>query len=242
MVETPALVISSIKYGDSSLITTCFTKSFGLKSYLLKGILKSKKSKLRKGLFQSFNLIFLISNHRKKEGLNFINEARINIPINTIHRSIFKSSVVMFLSEVLKNVLNEEKEKNEELYDFLESIIIWFDSNNFNPNFHLKFLIDLTKYMGFYPNTSNYDYSYFDLNNGSFSNKFNSENLILGDDLKGFRSLLMLNLDQIEILNLNNKTRKNLLNQIMTYYCIHLQYFNPPKSIKVLNDVFNEKR
>ena len=242
MIETPALVISSIKYGDSSLIVTCFTKNFGLKSYLLKGILNSKRSKLRKGLFQTFSLIFLISNHRKKEGLNFINEARINRPIETIHRSIFKSSVVIFLSEVLRNVLKEEKEKNEKLYDFLEAMILWFDSNNFNPNFHLKFLIDLTKYIGFYPNPSNYEYSYFDLNNGSFSNKINSENLILGDDLKGFKSLLKHNLDQIETLNLNSNTRKNLLNQIMTYYGIHLQYFNLPKSIKVLNDVFNEKK
>tara|TARA_B100001057_G_scaffold211878_1_gene212291 strand:- start:11452 stop:12180 length:729 start_codon:yes stop_codon:yes gene_type:complete len=242
LIETPALVISSIKYGDSSLITTCYTKYFGLKSYLLKGILNSRKGKLSKGMFQTFSLISLISNHKKKEGLNFINEAGISKPFKSIHTSIFKSTVVIFLSEVLRSVLKEEKEKNEELYDFLEVMILWLDSENFNSNFHLKFLIDLTKYMGFYPNTSNYGYPYFDLNNGSFSNKVNSENLILGDDLKMFRNLLKLNFDQIEILSITNKIRKNLLDQLMTYYCIHLQYFNPPKSIKVFNDVFSDKK
>ena len=161
MIETPALVISSIKYGDSSLITSCYTKYYGLKSYLLKGVLSSRKGKLSKGMFQTFGLISLISNHKKKEGLNFINEARINKPIKSIHTSIFKSTVVIFLSEVLKSVLKEEKEKNEELYNFLEVMILWLDSKNFNPNFHLKFLIDLTRYIGFYPNTSDYNYPYF---------------------------------------------------------------------------------
>jgi|TARA_B110000003_G_C16589276_1_gene511147 DNA repair protein RecO (recombination protein O) len=242
LIETPALVISSIKYGDSSLITTCFTKYYGLRSYLLKGILSSRKGKLSKGMFQTFGLLSLISNHKKKEGLNFINEARINKPIKSIHTSIFKSTVVIFLSEVLKSVLKEEKEKNEELYNFLEVMILWLDSKNFNPNFHLKFLIDLTRYIGFYPNTSDYNYPYFDLNNGSFSNKINSENIILGDDLKNFRNLIKLNFDQIEMLSLTKKIRKNLLDQLMIYYGIHLQYFNPPKSIKVFNDVFSDKK
>lgn len=242
MIETPALVISSIKYGDSSLITTCFTKYYGLRSYLLKGILSSRKGKLSKGMFQTFGLLSLISHHKKKEGLNFINEARINKPIKSIHTSIFKSTVVIFLSEVLKSVLKEEKEKNEELYNFLEVMILWLDSKNFNPNFHLKFLIDLTRYIGFYPNTSDYNYPYFDLNNGSFSNKINSENIILGDDLKNFRNLIKLNFDQIEMLSLTKKIRKNLLDQLMIYYGIHLQYFNPPKSIKVFNDVFSDKK
>ena len=242
MIETPALVISSIKYGDSSLITTCFTKYYGLRSYLLKGILSSRKGKLSKGMFQTFGLLSLISNHKKKEGLNFINEARINKPIKSIHTSVFKSTVVIFLSEVLKSVLKEEKEKNEELYNFLEVMILWLDSKNFNPNFHLKFLIDLTRYIGFYPNTSDYNYPYFDLNNGSFSNKINSENIILGDDLKNFRNLIKLNFDQIEMLSLTKKIRKNLLDQLMIYYGIHLQYFNPPKSIKVFNDVFSDKK
>ena len=241
MIETPALVISSIKYGDSSLITSCYTKYYGLKSYLLKGILSSRKGKLNKGMFQTFSLISLISNHKKKEGLNFINEARIRKPLKSIHTSIYKSTVVIFLSEVLKSVLKEEKEKNEELYNFLEVMILWLDSKNFNPNFHLKFLIDLTRYIGFYPNTSDYNYPYFDLNNGSFSNKINSENIILGDDLKMFRNLIKLNFDQIEMLSLTKKIRKNLLDHLMIYYGIHLQYFNPPKSIKVFNDVFNDK-
>lgn len=242
MIETPALVISSIKYGDSSLITSCYTKYYGLKSYLLKGVLSSKKDKLNKGMFQTFSLISLISNHKKKEGLNFINEARIRKPLKSIHTSIYKSTVVIFLSEVLKSVLKEEKEKNEELYNFLEVMILWLDSKNFNPNFHLKFLIDLTRYIGFYPNTSDYNYPYFDLNNGSFSNKINSENIILGDDLKNFRNLIKLNFDQIEMLSLTKKIRKNLLDHLMIYYGIHLQYFNPPKSIKVFNDVFSDKK
>ena len=242
MIETPALVISSVKYGDSNLITNCYTRHHGLKSYFLKGILSSKKGKFRKGLFQTFNLLNLISNNKHKEGLNFIREARVSTPIQTIHKSIFKSTVVIFLSEVLRAVLKEEKDKNEDLFNFLEFMILWFDNNSFNPNFHLKFLLDLTKYIGFYPNTSNQNYPYFDLNNGSFSDIINSENLILGEDLDGFKKLLKLNLDKIEMLHLGNNIRKKLLNHLMIYYSIHLQNFAYPKSIKVFNDVFSDKK
>ena len=52
LVKTNAIVISTLKYGDSSLITRCYCKELGLKSFMLKGILTSKKGGLKKSLFQ----------------------------------------------------------------------------------------------------------------------------------------------------------------------------------------------
>jgi len=55
LVRTNAIVISTVKYGDSSLITRCYCKELGLKSFMLKGILTSKKGGLKKSLFQPLN-------------------------------------------------------------------------------------------------------------------------------------------------------------------------------------------
>ena len=237
MIETPAIVIWTLKYGDSSLIANCYTKSNGIKGYMLNGILKSKKRDINKALFQPFNLISILSDHRKNESLNYIKEVRINKPITSIHNSILKTTITLFLSEVLKSVLQEEGGKNENLYDFLETMTIWLD-NNANPNFHIKFLIELTRYMGFYPNSSNMNYECFDLSTGCFTNNDNSKNIILGKNLKSFKEILGMNFDEIEMLKWNNSVRNSLLNEIIRYYSLHLQRFKTPQSLSILHEIF----
>ena len=43
LVSTEAIVLSYIKYSETSIIVKCFTESDGLKSYLIKGIRSIKK-------------------------------------------------------------------------------------------------------------------------------------------------------------------------------------------------------
>lgn len=238
MIKTPAIVIWTLKYGDSSLIANCYTKSDGLKGYILNGVLKPKKAGINKALFQPFSLINIVSNHRKKERLNYIKEVSINKTLYSIHTSILKITITLFLSEVLKSVLQEEGSENENLYDFLETMTLWLDSNEPNPNFHIKFLIELTRYMGFYPNKSNINYDNFDLLTGCFTIQNNSKYLLSMEDLKSFKQILGMNFDEIELLKWNNSIRNSLLNQIIKYYSLHLQRFKTPKSLSVLHEIF----
>jgi len=237
LIKTPAIVVWSLKYGDSSLITNCYTKTDGLKSYILNGILKSRKTGIKKGLFQPFNLINIISSH-KKEKLNYIKEASIDKPLNSIHNSISKTTITLFLSEVLKSVLQEEGDKNENLYDFLETTTLWLDNSNSNANFHVKFLIELTRYIGFYPNVSNINNPYFDMSSGCFTSSNNSKNTLSGKTLNSFKEILGMNFEEIKLLKLNSAIRNSLLYEIIRYYSLHLQRFKPPKSLSVLHEIF----
>ncbi len=81
LVETDAIVLSTLKYGDASLIARCYCKELGLKSFLLKGILSSKKGRLKKSFFQPLSLITLNTQikNESKQGLNFIKEASVKI-------------------------------------------------------------------------------------------------------------------------------------------------------------------
>jgi DNA repair protein RecO (recombination protein O) len=47
-----------------------------------------------------------------------------------------------------------EEEKNEALFTFLETALIWLDTHNDTANFHLILLLEITKYFGFYPDIS----------------------------------------------------------------------------------------
>jgi DNA repair protein RecO (recombination protein O) len=50
--KTNAIVLSKIKYSDNDLIVKCYTEQFGVVSFLLKGVLKSKKGKVKVAFFK----------------------------------------------------------------------------------------------------------------------------------------------------------------------------------------------
>ena len=162
LITTRAIVFGSIKYGEADLIVSCFTEKKGLKSYLLRGILKSKKGKLKASLFQPLTQLELVASHKDKGTLERLREARLLSAYRSLHSHVVKSSVVFFLSEMLRNSVKEE-EANPRLYEYLETTLSWFDVHDEFANFHLLFLLKLTKYLGFYPDDSETDMPVFNL-------------------------------------------------------------------------------
>src|SRR5690606_3527621 len=115
VVATKAIVFSAIKYSEADLIVSCYTEVAGIKSYLLRNIFKSKKCKLKASYFQQLTHFELIANDKNKGTLEYIKEAKIFQPNQTLHPDIVKSGLVMFLSEILKKCTRDE-ETNAELY------------------------------------------------------------------------------------------------------------------------------
>ena len=101
LITTKAIVLSTLKYSDSSLIVKCYTQDEGLKSYLIRGVLKAKKGGVKIAYFQPLTQLNIEANHSKKGTLNSIKEVQISYPYKTIYKDIIKQSVVLFLSEVL---------------------------------------------------------------------------------------------------------------------------------------------
>ena len=242
LVETNAVVISTIKYGDSSLIALCYCEQIGLKSFLLKGILSSKKGRIKKSLFQPLSLITLNVNVKNdtSESLLFIKEAKIYCPIQNIYLNVKKNTVVLFLTEILMKVLKEEGDPNPTLFSFLEHAILQLEEKIFSSLFHLKFLIDLTSYIGFYPNISNYCDPCFDMENGCFCLRTDSKKIIIGKELELFKALIGTNFDRILDISVTSATKIKLLNLILDYYSLHMQKFSKIKSLPILHEVFRE--
>ncbi len=117
--KNKAIVISKIRYRDDDLIAKCFTKQKGLVSYLLRGALKRGKGKSKAVYFQLLSQLQIEENYRSNQTLQYITEVKLDYIYKSMHTNVFKSSIVMFLAEVLSTVLNEE-EQNLELYEYLE--------------------------------------------------------------------------------------------------------------------------
>ncbi|MGX1927821.1 DNA repair protein RecO [Flagellimonas sp. 2504JD4-2] len=236
-VTTKAIVLSSLKYGDTSLIVKAFTESDGLKSYLLKGVLSSKKGKLKAAYFLPLMQLEIVGTHKNKGTLESIREAKVTLPYKTVHTDIAKNSMVLFLAEMLTNSILEEGQ-DEGMFNYLEYALHWLDEHPPNPNFHTLFLLNLTKYLGFFPDTSFQNQPYFDLLEGSFYPNPSLNPLIHGENLEHFKSLLGINFDALPAVRMNKPQRQGLLKNVILYFELHLHGFRKPKSLAVLNAVF----
>ncbi|HNQ27746.1 MAG TPA: DNA repair protein RecO, partial [Aquaticitalea sp.] len=169
LIKTEAIVLSKIKYRDSDLIVKCYTNIRGTVSYLLPGALKNGKGSSKAAYFQPLSLLALEENFRANRSLQFVKEVKLKTNYQSLYTNIPKGAIVMFLAEVLSMVLKEEEE-NTSLFGFLESAFLWLDHQQDYSNFHLMFLLKLTKFLGFYPNDSTDIHSVFNLSTGQFEN------------------------------------------------------------------------
>ncbi|PQB08285.1 DNA repair protein RecO [Polaribacter filamentus] len=238
VVTTNAIVLSSLKYGDTSLIVKCYTQEEGVKTYLIRGVLKPKKSGLKAAYFQPLTQLRIVANHNSKNTLNSIKELQVIHPYKTFHTDIVKQSVVLFLSEVLSNSIQEE-EQNLALYEYLETAFIWLDVHDRVANFHLLFLLNLSGFLGFYPDTSDKNKKGFDLLEGIFSDNIHEKNVISKNDFYQFKKLLGIIFDTLENVIYSKEERQLVLKVIIQYFKLHLDSFRNPKSLQVLETVFS---
>lgn len=238
LVTTNAIIFGTLKFGESDLIVKAFTESSGLRSYMLRGVLKSRKGKFRASQFLLLTQLELVAKHKDKGTLETLRDARLLSPYKTLHVDVLKSSVVFFLSEVLRNSVKEE-ETNADLYNYLAGSLNWFDQNDKVGNFHLLFLLKLTRYLGFYPDDSNTDKKYFNLLDGTFQDMETNDYCIDQENLSLLKQLLGIDFDALSGIKLNKHQRSGFLVMLLNYYSLHLQGFQKPKSLAVLNELFN---
>lgn len=236
LVKTKAIVLGTMKYQEKSLIVRCFTQSDGLKSYFVPSAFSSKKSNQKAAYFQPLNILEIEANHKNKGTLEHFKEIRLSVPYHSINTNIFKSTIVIFLSEVLHHSIREE-EKNENLFFFLETALLWLDTHEETANFHLILLLEITKFLGFYPDASEMDYPFFDLTEGVFSS-FHGISCLTEHETILFKKLIGLKLDSDQKV-FTGTERQQLLKILLDYYSVHLDGFKKPKSLEVLKEVFS---
>ena len=149
LLKTRGIVLSYLKYRETSIIARVYTERLGVQTYIVNGVRKAKPPG-RIALFQPFTLLELVAYvARGSGGLTRLAEFRCAEPFQTLPYDVAKSSVVLFLSEVVGRAVREE-EQNEPLFAFLHDSIVSFDQQTTgSENFALTFLLGLATYLGF---------------------------------------------------------------------------------------------
>ena len=238
LVRSQAIVLHQIPYSDAYAVVHLYTKEFGRQPYLLSR--NHKNSRLRQSLFQPLSIIEYEADHKGSRELQRIREARSLYAFSGIPVDPVKNAIALFLSEVLFRAL-EERESNPALFDYLmQSVQILDLCQQGTANFHLVFLIKLTRYLGFYPNVEdNAPGWYFDLLAGTFCELRPLHDAWLSpEDAQGFAVLLRINFENMPAFRYDRHQRQRILRQTLDYYRLHLSDFPRIKSLEVLQDLF----
>ena len=239
--KTQGIVLNHLKYGDTSLISTIYTSTHGRKTFLIQGVYK-RKSRFHPSFFQPLSLLDLEIYVQPRRELQRIKEISIDHPFQHIPFDTTKSAIALFLSEILYKTLKEE-EPNAPLFDFLYHALQFFDVNTEgSANFHLVFLMTLTRFLGFYP-LNNYSKTncLFDPLNGKFFPylaTLQSESQKLTS--AWMHRLLNTSFENIDSLSMNHATRNDLLHLMIEFYNCHLEGLGIVKSHSVLQTVFED--
>lgn len=234
--KTKAIVIQTIRYGDSSLIVKMLTEEYGVQSYMVKGVYRSK-SKFRAALFQNMTILDIVATSGKAS-LAFIKEISLAHNYNDILFNVKKSSIILFMCELLSKSL-PEAETDKLLFNYVYDTLLRLDEADDNyANFPLVFAMGLCHYLGFSPNTDSYkENSYFDIFEGRFTKSPNALYPIDNELSKDFYNICSQDIKQIN-LNINNKKRRQLLEVVVYYYKLHIDNVKEIQSYEILREIF----
>jgi DNA repair protein RecO (recombination protein O) len=218
--KTKAIVLHSLKYSESGIIVHAYSEVFGKQSYLVQGVRK-KKSHINANFFQPLSLLELEIYFKENRELQRIKEVRIASPQIHVGFDIRRSAIAIFLSELLYRIL-KEFEPNQKLFNFLfHAVQILEITENGIENFHLVFMMQLTKFIGIFPDDD------------SIIQQFKSEKRI---ELLNFLDYSLADVSKIK---LSGPARIEVLNQLVAYYKTHLEGIGSINSLKILHEVFH---
>lgn len=238
--STRGFVFHLSRYSDSSGIAKIFTEDNGLQTFIVKSLF-SRNARIKPALFGHLSLVDLVYDNKPGHSLHYIREASLNRPFHEITDNMRRSSVLMFINEVLFKSVKEE-EANRSLFEFIEYTLESLnDVSVLVHSFHLIFLLRLAEHLGFGPADSlSAEGNYFDLLTGlPVTSDPGHSYLIVGESLQLLRQLAVMDYPDLRDFNAPGILRLDLLDKLLDFYRIHLPEMSEMKSVKVLHEIMS---
>ncbi len=222
MIKTKGIIISQLKYRETSLIVKIFTETLGIKSYILNSV-RTSKPKYNPALFQPLNIVDIVAYNKTTNSLNYINEIRPHCMLHHILTDPYKGFISIFISELINKTLREgETHENTFCFLFIQ-INMLNDSRTKNPSlFLIKFLVQFCQYLGFGIENAN------QINNQLIKNQSHKK-------LSIYEKELINNIISIKDINgIVDINITNIIGKLLSYYELHISSVKDLKSYEVL--------
>lgn len=239
--KSKGIVFRTIKYGETSIITDIYTREKGLRSFIVNGVRKPK-SRISASLFQHGMLLEMLAYDKQGGKLARIKEVKSDYIFRDLHFNIHKSSLSLFILELIRNTL-QEHESNENLFDYLYKWFVDLDQwKEKIANLHLHFMVEFAGHIGFQPtNNYNEDRQCFDLETGHFVSLDGSygHHSILDEEISRYiHQLMVIDRKELHTLNIPKMIRQRIIDSLLNYYKLHIEGFRNLKSYEVLKQIF----
>ena len=236
--STPALVLHTTAYSETSVIAKIFTRQLGVRSYILKGVRKGG-SRTKQNLLQPLSYLDLVVYNNPKTPINYLKEIA---PHRGIPQSLAtarademsRHALRFFMTELLYKTLREE-EPMPDLFDYVVDTLQ--PQTSVSPaQLPITFMLSLARHTGIEP-FDNYSprEPLFDLLSGRFQSAG-------AHTLDSPTSLLLHHY----LLSVNSGTpaptaplaqRTELINRLLEYFQMHLADFRNFQSHEILHSV-----
>ncbi len=238
--KTGAIVLHQLKYTDSGIIVQVYTRKFGRLSVLIKGM-RNKKAGRHNIHFQPLSILDLVIYFKASRGVQLLKEFSVSYSPANIQESVIKTSIALFIAEVLASVLKEES-PHPELFDYINNSIVYLnESQERFLNFHISFLTGLSSFLGFEPGRKeDQDHIFFDLLEGTF---------VPGPPVHGYYApadiseilakFFVTSWDEMDKIALTGSKRNEVLETLVRYYSLHLPGLKKINSLEILKEVFH---
>ena len=230
IVDTPAIVLKTFPYGETSLISRCFTKEKGKVSFIIKGA-RSKKNPIAP-YFQPLSFIQTIYNENEKRDLQIVSKAHFIKIWLKISQSLKKMTLLQSILEITDLSL-EINDPNHGLFKSLIEVIELYESDSINSNVAFWF----------------YECAVLSETGFRINLKVDNPGLIEDDssnlnDQKQCRyilqNLINKNFGEISFEKFLPEEKKLVSNFLYNQLCYHIEGFDRLKSFKVAKNILND--
>ena len=233
LIKTRGIIFKALKYSETSLILDIYTEEKGVRKYIISGV-RNKRSKVKTGLLQVATLVDMVAYFRDNKPMNRIKEIKAAQIYESIPFDLMKGTISLFMVELAQKTIKEE-EGNRDLFNFLFNRFATLDKlTQINPNYHLYFMLDLTRYLGFYPGGAwSLETPWLNMRDGKFVKEEPLHQYALSRDLSEKVGLLM----KKEAVKMARIDRQKIVQKLIDYYRIHVENFNGLNTHEILREV-----
>lgn len=237
--KTEAIVLHSVKYSEQKIIVDMFTRQWGRLSFAVQ-LPHSARSKLKKQYFQPLTLLYIEADIRQQQQLQKMTEASLLTPLPSLQLDASKLAISLFICEFLYHALRDEQQ-NVPLFDYVCTSVEWLNQRESDfANFHLVFLMHLSRFLGFYPNLDDYrEGDYFDMRLAEFCRVAPMHrDFLMPQEAGRIRLLMRMDFFSMHLFRLSRADRNRILELLMHYYRFHIPQFPELRSLPVLQELF----
>jgi DNA repair protein RecO (recombination protein O) len=230
------IILQNIRFQDKKNILKVYTLQHGLQSYAIY-VGRSKSSKIRPAHILPLTQVELIEHTRNLREVQKVSEMRVTYIYQHLFADLKKNCIATFLNELLVKSLKEQH-GNDEIFSFLCNSLKELDTEENPINFHLFFMLELSKYLGFYPH-DNYSEKncLFDLQEGVFISEAPVHPHFSDSETSGWLHQLLRAAEKKEDITLSNAERNELLLALLLFYRLHVPSFGEVRSLPVLKEI-----